>query len=177
MQTTKRSRSELLRRRHFFYEDLLKEEINEDQKTHGKRPLKEKDENREDGYPSPSGGNPKEFTDDIPKDAKTIKCSTTDPESGRFRKGEYKNVFAYVVETACDKNEWILDYTINPGNQHDSRTFKGLYDKIKEIGIETLLADAGYKTPAKMIKRTMYGRCRKRLLEAKIRYVGKFRNG
>ena len=90
-----------------------------------------------------------------------------------FVKANIKNVFAYVVETACDKNEWILDYTINPGNQHDSRTFKGLYDKIKEIGIETLLADAGYKTPAKMIKRTMYGRCRKRLLEAKIRYVGK----
>ena len=31
---------------------------------------------------------------------------------------------------------------------HDSRTFKGLYDKIKDIGIETLIADAGYKTPA-----------------------------
>jgi hypothetical protein len=31
---------------------------------------------------------------------------------------------------------------------HDSRTFKGLYDKIKEIGIRTLVADAGYKTPA-----------------------------
>ena len=29
----------------------------------------------------------------------------------------------------------------------------------------------------KMIKRTMYGRCRKRLLEAKLRYVGKHRNG
>ena len=31
---------------------------------------------------------------------------------------------------------------------HDSRTFKGLYDKIKGIGVETLIADAGYKTPA-----------------------------
>ena len=31
---------------------------------------------------------------------------------------------------------------------NDSRTFKGLYDKIKHFGIRTLIADAGYKTPA-----------------------------
>ena len=31
---------------------------------------------------------------------------------------------------------------------HDSRTFKSLYDKIKNIGIKTLVADAGYKAPA-----------------------------
>ena len=133
-----------------FYEELLKKEINEDREAHGKKPLKEKkdkDDNDNDNTPS-SGGDPKEFTDDIPRDTKTIKCSTTDPESGWFRKGEHKNVFAYAIETACDKNGWILGYTINPGNQHDSRTFKGLYDKIKDTGIETLVADAGYKTPA-----------------------------
>ena len=27
-------------------------------------------------------------------------------------------------------------YSVNPGNQHDSRTFKSLYDKIKDIGIQ-----------------------------------------
>lgn len=42
----------------------------------------------------------------------------------------------------------MLDFTVNPGNEHDSRTFKGLYDKIKDIGVETIVADAGYKTPA-----------------------------
>lgn len=31
---------------------------------------------------------------------------------------------------------------------HDSRTFVSLYNKIKDIGIKTLVADAGYKTPA-----------------------------
>lgn len=31
---------------------------------------------------------------------KTIKESTTDPESGLFHKGEHKQVFAYAVETA-----------------------------------------------------------------------------
>ena len=30
--------------------------------------------------------NLKNYTDDIPLDGKTIKCSTTDPESGWFRK-------------------------------------------------------------------------------------------
>ncbi len=119
-----------------FFEEILKKEINEDRQVHGKRPLKEKDDN--DPPSSGAGG----------KEEKTIKESTSDPESGWFRKGEHKNVFAYAVQTACDKNGWILGYSVHPGNQHDSRTFKALYDKIKDIGIETLIADAGYKTPA-----------------------------
>ena len=72
-----------------FYEELLQKEINEDREAHGKKPLKEKsDKDDDDNDSTPSaGGDPKEFTDDIPKDTKTIKCSTTDPESGWFRKG------------------------------------------------------------------------------------------
>jgi transposase len=118
-----------------FYEELLKKEINQDRKEHGKKELKDKND---DNTPSSSGG----------ADDKEIKCSTTDPDSGWFHKGEHKQVFAYAVETACDKHGWILGYTVSPGNQHDSRTFKGLYDKIKDIGIKTLIADSGYKTPA-----------------------------
>jgi len=121
-----------------FYEELLKKEINEDRDSHGKKPLKGKE--NDDNNPPPSAGGTKE--------EKTIKCSTTDPECGWFRKGEHKHVFAYAVETACDKNGWILGYTVSPGNLHDSRTFKGLYDKIKDMGMKTLVADAGYKTPA-----------------------------
>jgi len=121
-----------------FYEELLKKEINEDRDSHGKKPLKEK--GNDDNNPPPSAGGTKE--------EKTVKGSTTDPESGWFRKGEHKHVFAYAVETACDKNGWILGYTVSPGNLHDSRTFKGLYEKIKDMGMETLAADAGYKTPA-----------------------------
>ena len=123
-----------------FYEEMLKEEINEDRKAHDKKPLKDK--NDSDNQP-PSSGN-----DSTISSTKEIKCSTSDPESGWFRKGEHKHVFAYSVETACDKNGWILGYTVHPGNEHDSRTFKPLYDKIKDIGIESLVADAGYKTPA-----------------------------
>ena len=56
--------------------------------AHGKRPLKEKDD--DSNPPSgPSGG----------KEEKTIKTSTSDPESGWFHKGEHKSVFAYAVQT------------------------------------------------------------------------------
>lgn len=121
-----------------FYEEMLKKEINEDREAHEKKPLKDKDDDK-DNTPSSGNGNGKE---------KTIKTSTSDPESGWFHKGEHKSVFAYAVETACDKNGWILGYSVHPGNLHDSRTFQSLYEKIKNIGIETLIADAGYKTPA-----------------------------
>ena len=121
-----------------FYEEMLKKEINEDRENHGKKPLKDKDDDSNSG----SGSGKSKVVE------KEIKCSTSDPESGWFRKGEHKSVFAYAVETACDKHGWILGYTVNPGNLHDSRTFKGLYDKIKNIGINTIIADAGYRTPA-----------------------------
>lgn len=131
-----------------FYEEMLRKEIASDRAAHGKKPLKDKDD--DDHSSGSSGGNDKfeDYTDDIPLDGKTIKCSTTDPESGWFRKGEHKHVFAYGIETACDKNGWILDFTVNPGNEHDSRTFKGLYDKLENIGMEKCIVDAGYKNPA-----------------------------
>ena len=123
-----------IREEALFYEEQLKREIDADRVAHGKKPLKDKDEPPQDG--SGSGG------------TKEIKGSTTDPESGWFHKGEHKQVFAYSVETACDKNGWILGYTVDPGNQHDSRTFKGIYDKLKRFDIEKIIMDAGYKTPA-----------------------------
>lgn len=128
-----------------FYEEMLQKEIQHDREAHGKKPLKDKDDNK----PNSGGGDKfEDYTDDVPLDGKTIKCSTTDPESGWFRKGEHKHVFAYGIETACDKNGWVLGFTVNSGNEHDSRTFKGLYDKIEGIGMEYCVVDAGYKTPA-----------------------------
>lgn len=130
-----------------FYEKMLRKEIDSDREAHGKKPLKDKD----DDDHKPGGGSSDKFedyTDDVPLDDKTVKYSTTDPESGWFHKGEHKNVFAYAIETACDKNGWILDFTINRGNEHDSRTFKGLYDKIKDTDVSTIVMDAGYKNPA-----------------------------
>lgn len=135
---SKKMRKRIAREEALFFEDLLKKEINKDREAHGKKPLKGKDDDSDNPPSSKNGG----------RDEKTAKESTTDPESGWFRKGEHKNVFAYAVQTACDKNGWILGYSVHPGNYHDSRTFKFLYGKIRDIGIKTLVADAGYKTPA-----------------------------
>jgi transposase len=119
-----------------FYEEDLKKEIQRDREEHGKKALKDRDDN--DNKPEGgSGGEAKEITE-----------STVDPESGLFHKGEHKEVFAYVSQTACDKHGWVLGYTIHKGNEHDSRTFISIYQKLKALGTKTIVADAGYKTPA-----------------------------
>ena len=116
-----------------FYESALKAEIDKDREEHGKRPLKDKDDDPKDG----SGT----------KEEKTVKTSKTDPESGWFHKGDHKEVFAYSAQTACDKNGWILGYSIHPGNDHDSKTFPEIYKKIRNKELKMVVADAGYKTP------------------------------
>ena len=121
-----------------FYDEQLKNEINADRETHGKKPLKSKDDDDEDGN-TPSGPS---------SDLKEKKESTTDPESGWFQKGEHKEEFAYAVEAACDKHGWIVAYSIHPGNEHDSKTFPSVYKKIKKFNPAMIVADAGYKTPA-----------------------------
>lgn len=113
-----------------FYEQELRKEINEDRIAHGKEPFNEKD-------------------DDDPKAGKKeIDQSTTDPDSGMFHKGEHKKDLAYITQTACDRHGWILSYDVHSGNEHDSRTFKPLYDKLTAFHPDLLVMDAGYKTPA-----------------------------
>lgn len=134
--------NEMVKQEALFYEEQLKQEIDKDRIAHGKKPLKDKDDNddsddNDDGETAPK-------KDDL----KEEKRSTTDPDCGWFHKGEHKEVFAYSIETACDKYGWILGYTIHRGNLHDSRTFKELYDKLDKDLIEKIIADAGYKTPA-----------------------------
>ena len=133
----KKMQKRIAERETLFYEEMIRKEIDSDREAHGKKPLRDKDEGPRD--PGGSGGSGGE---------REIKASTTDPDSGWFHKGEHKEVFAYSVQTACDRHGWILGYDVNPGNLHDSRTFKGLFDKIEGLGIKTLIADAGYKTPA-----------------------------
>ena len=127
-----------------FYDEKLKAEINADRIAHGKKPLKEKDDkdDRDDNDGDPGSGQM-----DM-SELKEQKQSSTDPESGWFHKGEHKEVFAYSIETACDENGWILDYSVHPGNEHDSRTFPTLYEKLKKYDIKTMVMDAGYKIPA-----------------------------
>lgn len=111
-----------------FYVTSLQKEIEIDREKQLKKPLKRKEESEE----------------------KTTfkKVSKIDSESGWFHKGEHKQVFAYATQVACDKNGWVLGYTTHPGNQHDSRTFIDIYDKLKSHFIlNKLVMDAGYKTP------------------------------
>jgi len=121
-----------------FYDEQLKKEIDSDREMHGKKPLKDKDDDDDDLN---SGGT-------MSVQMKEQKQSTVDPESGWFHKGEHKEVFAYSIETACDRHGWILDYTVHPGNEHDSKTFPSLYEKLRAFGPRTIVMDAGYKTPA-----------------------------
>lgn len=116
------------------YGAQLKKEINEDRINHGKKPFDDDDDD--------DGG------DATGSEEKIVTASTTDPESGLFHKGEHKEVFAYAAQTACDKNGWILGYTTHPGNDHDSKTFSALFEKIKKLNPRNIIADAGYKTPA-----------------------------
>ena len=112
------------------YEKQLRKEINEDREEHGKKPF---DDNSDKGT----------------GETKTITVSTTDPESGMFRKGEHKHCFAYGAHTVCDKNNFILGVEVTPGNVHDSRVFDAVYDRAiaRFPQIEVVTADAGYKTP------------------------------
>jgi len=112
------------------YETKLFQEINEDRQEHGKKPFADREDDDE-GPPT-----------------KEVQQSTSDPESGLFHKGEHKKDFAYVTQTACDQNGWVLGYTIHPGNEHDSRTFSAIYEKMKEYHPRLMVMDAGYKTPA-----------------------------
>ena len=122
-----------------FYEESLKAEIEKDRAEHDKKPLKNKDDDNDNSGPSDGGNSGSDHK---------IKESTTDPESGWFHKGEHKQVFAYTAETACDKNGWVLGYTVHRGNEHDSVTFPAIYEKVKHDGLEMVVVDAGYKTPA-----------------------------
>ena len=119
---SKKMRKRVAHEQALWHEEELQKEIAKDRESHGKKPLKEKDRND----PPSSGGGSADSQEEIPEGAKTQKCSTTDPESGWFRKGEHKHVFAYAVETACDKHGWILGYSVHPGNEHDSRTFTAI---------------------------------------------------
>ena len=142
---SKKMRKRIATQEALWYEEDLQKEINADRERHGKKPFK-----NNDNPPPTSSGEDSENSDDtnVSENVKTQKASVTDPESGWFHKGDHKHVFAYCIESACDKHGWIIDYSVHPGNEHDSRTFKTLYDKIKHHNPKMIVADAGYKTPA-----------------------------
>lgn len=127
----KKLRKELARETARTYDKRLREEIDAERLAHGKKPLKDRDD--DDGL---GGGH-------------TVTVSTTDPESGLFHKGEHKVEFAYTAHVACDKRNFVLAFDATPGNTHDSIVFDRVYDKVVQTfpEVETVAVDAAYKTP------------------------------
>lgn len=111
------------------YKEELFEEINRDRENHGKPPFKDDGEQ--------------------PPEEKEVTVSTTDPESGMFRKGDHKHCFAYEAHTACDEHGFVLDAVVTAGNVHDSVAFHPLYDRLTANfpQIHAVVADSAYKTP------------------------------
>lgn len=110
------------------YQEELEEEINKDRSNHGKKSLKKSNTVK----------------------TKEIVKSKTDPESGMFFKDEKEKNFAYKAHTACDNNNFVLDFFVSAGNVHDSVGFIDLYSNLKERfsdTITTMALDAGYVTP------------------------------
>lgn len=72
-----------------------------------------------------------------------------------FQKGEHETQLAYLAQTVCDINGFVLEVDVDAANKHDSNTFTKTYKKVverygvgKEKGIRSIGIDAGYKTPA-----------------------------
>jgi len=127
----KKRRKELAQRTARIYDEQLRLEIEADRAAYGKKPLKDRHDDDD-----PDGGN-------------MVTVSTSDPESGLFRKGEHKTEFAYTAHVACDENNFVLACEATPGNVHDSKVFDAVYGDVsnKFPQVETVTVDAGYKTP------------------------------
>lgn len=130
----------------------LNKAINEDRANHGKKPLIFKDEpvvptdDDDENY----------FDDDSDKgsgstgETKTIKSSTTDPDSGYMhRDGKPLGFFYLDHRTVDSKFNIITDTFVTPGNVNDVVPYIGrLTYQIDKFGFEvkTVGLDAGYNT-------------------------------
>lgn len=127
----KKRHKELAEKTARIYDEQLRAEIDADRIAHGKKPLKDRDD------------------DDDTSGGSMVTVSTTDPESGLFRKGEHKTEFAYTAHVACEGNNFVLACEVTPGNVHDSKVFDAVYEDVtgRFDEVETVTVDAGYKTP------------------------------
>jgi len=126
----KKHQKELVKKAAKIYAGQLREEVNAERASHGKKPIEEDDDDENGG-----------------ERAKTI--STTDPDAGMFVKGEHERQFAYEAHTACDSKGFIVGVEVTPGNVHDSVAWDSVYDKVTKQfdNVEFIVMDAGYKTP------------------------------
>lgn len=138
------------------YIGALNEAINEDRALHGKKPLKfEEDEVKET-----SEEETEDYFDDkhdgngtgSKGETKTIKASTTDPDSGfMHRDGKPKGFFYLDHRTVDSKANIITDVFVTPGNTNDVKPYINRLDaQIEKFGfeVEAVGLDAGYNVSA-----------------------------
>lgn len=138
------------------YISALNDAINEDRALHGKKPLKfEKDEIKdideeetEDYFDDKNDGT----GTGTKSETKTIKTSTTDPDSGfMHRDGKPKGFFYLDHRTVDSKNNIITDVFVTPGNTNDVKPYiKRLDTQIEKFGFDVKVVglDAGYNVSA-----------------------------
>ena len=131
------------------YRAELLAEINADREAHGKKPFDDEDEPPKHTKKKRDNTSKKKLARRKKAGFKTVTKSTTDPECGMFVKGKHERQFAYEAHTACDKNGYVLETVVTPGNVHDSVAFDDVYDNVTQTfpEIETIVADSAYKTP------------------------------
>ena len=131
------------------YRDELLAEINADREAHGKKPFDDDDDPPRPTKKKRDNTSKKKLARRKKAGFKTVTKSTTDPDCGMFVKGKHERQFAYEAHTACDKNGYVLETVVTPGNVHDSVAFDDVYDKVTQTfpEIETIVADSAYKTP------------------------------
>ena len=125
----------------------LNEAINEDRAKHGKKPLQ-----FDETPKKPDEEDDEDYFDDNDTPTKTIKASTTDPESGfMHRDGKPKGFFYLDHRTVDSKCNIITDTFVTPGNVNDVKPYIGrLKYQMDTFGfeVETVGLDAGYNTSA-----------------------------
>ena len=124
----------------------LNKAVNEDRAKHGKKPLKFEEK------PAKTDDDDDENYFDDNTLTKTIKKSTTDPESGfMHRDGKPKGFFYLDHRTVDSKHSIITDTYVTPGNVNDVKPYmERLKYQIETFGfpVETVGLDAGYNTAA-----------------------------
>ena len=131
------------------YEKELMEEVNADREARGKKPFEDDDEPPKPPKKRRDNTSKKKLARRKKEKTRIVTQSVTDPDCGLFVKGSHERQFAYEAHTACDKNGFVLETVVTPGNVHDSVAFDEVYDKVTKTfpEAETIVADSAYKTP------------------------------
>ena len=131
------------------YAKELMEEVNADREARGKKPFEDDDEPPKPPKKRRDNTSKKKLARRKKEKTRIVTQSVTDPDCGLFVKGSHERQFAYEAHTACDKNGFVLETVVTPGNVHDSVAFDEVYDKVTKTfpEAETIVADSAYKTP------------------------------